>query len=405
MAFSNFICYRGNTLGEMFGGTLYAEISNESEIFGKTYFSPQQKETGSFLNDIPHLMLNECQVFIIMLTKGFFDDFLSAETGEINDTSITRKEIEAALQNPNMKFIPIVFKGFLWDEETKTKFEKSVCGDHSKIETALPIYYAEQHRTSVIEKIKAILQNSYGQNAIPQITTTRAKKQKGHPIVIDGIHMDLIGATKKRLEKNYHLQLDKAEMHVYISGESFKIRYLYEGTILKRRRDGIQGVFLNIITPSSNPSDTRFAYGYDLTTDEQRQQKIPFSAVDELSSMARKLYMPIPQSKKGEKFRIEIHSENSHAISPTHGVSKFLFRVPFKKKPHTNGVVKDYKFVLHFDARPTWVKCTRVSDKGKTSLEGNLIPCQSDIDGFFAFSEPYAPCPVGTIRVYTFERP
>lgn len=403
MKFSNFICYRGTTLGEMFGGILHSQISNDSGLYGRTYFSPQQKETGSFLNDIPRLILDECQVFIIMLTRGFFDDFLDTSTGEINDTSITRKEIETALKNPNMKFIPVVFNGFLWDEETKRKFETSIEGDHSRIETALPIYYTEQHKESVLQRIKSVLQNEFGGASIPQITTTRAKKEKGHPIVVDGIHLDLLSATKKRLEKNYHLELDKAEMHVYISGESFKIRYLYEGKILKRRRDGICGVFLNIVTPSSDPSDTTFTYGYDLVADPQRTQKVAFSALEGLSSMARKLYLPIPQ-KKGERFCIEIYSENHHAISPVKGVSKFLFRVPFKKKPHTNGVVKDYKFMLHFDTKPTWVKCTRVSDKGKISLEGNLVPCESDQNGYFAYGEPFSPCPVGTIRVYTFER-
>ena len=398
----NFICYRGGTLGEMFGGTLKETLSKERDLCGEIHFSPQKLENESFLNDLPRLLLDECKVFVIMLTKGFFDDFID-KTGKINDGSVTRKEIEIALQNPDMTFLPVIFNGFEWDDETKSIFEKSVSGDHTRLETALPIRYVEQYRNEVIAKIKARLQASYGGKASQPLIEIMKAPSKG-TIVVEGMPIDLIPATKGRLETNYHLRLSKAFMDVYISKSTFEIVYVYEGTVLKKRRDGISGIFLNIVTPSSDKNDTRSAYGFNLKDDPNRTTPITFTATENLNSMARKMFFPLFSCKKGDTFKVEIHSQNTNAILPLTGMSKFLFRLPFKNVHHANGLLKDYRFTLHFSEKPSDVKCTTLVGERKPVPNGYLTEGPSDRKGYYAYNEGFAHAPIGTIRVYTFKR-
>ena len=400
----NFICYRGGTLGEMLGGTLHQAVKDEDDLYGTTHFSVQKTENESFWNDLPRLLLEECKVFVIMLTKGFFDDFIDPKTKEINQRSVTRREIELALQNPDMKFLPVIFNDFTWDEKNLEILKKSVPGDIDRLTTALPIKYIEQYRNAVLDAIKDRLRTSFGgsQNQRPLEIITKPPRKK--TIVVDGLPIDLISATKNRLESNYHLCLSKAYMDVYITGSTFEIVYLYEGTVLKKRRDKINGLFLNIVTPSSDANDTQYAYGYDLINDPDRTSKLQFTATESLSSMARKMYLPLRACKKGDPFRIEIRSRNTNAILPLTGMSKFLFRLPFKNGHHANGMLKDYRFTIHFSSNPSRVNCTRIIGEYKTLTEGQLVPTKSDRTGFFAYNEPFKHAPIGTIRVYTFNR-
>ena len=125
--YRNFICYRGgSSAGSFFGESIYLAAKKEEEVVGKTYFSLYKEnsdEIRNFLND-PKQYLGEIRNFIMILTKGFLDEFL--KNGEPNPNSVTRIELEEALKNEHLRFIPIQFADFSWNDTTDGIVNKDI---------------------------------------------------------------------------------------------------------------------------------------------------------------------------------------------------------------------------------------------------------------------------------------
>ena len=125
--YRNFICYRGgSSAGSFFGESIYLAAKQAEDVVGKTYFSlykENSEEIRNFLND-PKQYLGEIKNFIMILTKGFLDDFL--KNGEANPNSVTRIELEEALKNEHLKFVPIQFADFSWNDTTDGIVNKDI---------------------------------------------------------------------------------------------------------------------------------------------------------------------------------------------------------------------------------------------------------------------------------------
>ena len=276
MSYKNFICYRGNTIGDNFGGRLAKELNEEADIIGTSFFSTQQETLDSnFILDLEKLLLHDCSVFILMLTENFFEGFMS-EDGSVNQNSVTRLELELALKNRNMKFISVVFSGFSWNDANRKILESTVSvSDPSEYLRIISIPSVEcpnqRDRTIInaISDVKKRLVDASERSLVPVADPAHTRLAKD-TIVVDGINIDLIKVAKGAVEDNYHLLLTKADMDVFINGETFEIIYLYEGKVKKLRKD-VNGIFLNILTPSNNSDDTRYAFGYDLIADPEKK--------------------------------------------------------------------------------------------------------------------------------------
>ena len=94
----------------------------------------------------------------------------------------------------------------------------------------------------------------------------------------------------------------------------------------------------------------------------------------------------------------------THSILPATGISKFIFRIPFRKTPSFNKTIPDYKFTIRFSQKPDWVNCTRIKKNSKTMFEGVLTYQGVDAEGRHTYIETFGSAPVGIARVYTFKR-
>ena len=107
--YRNFICYRGgSSAGILFAEDIYKRAKEEESLVGRTYYSLYKEnstEIRNFLND-PGTYLSSCSNFIMLLTRDFLDAFI--ENDKPNPNSVTRIEIDEALKNKNLKFIPVV---------------------------------------------------------------------------------------------------------------------------------------------------------------------------------------------------------------------------------------------------------------------------------------------------------
>ncbi len=408
MLYTNFICYRGDTIGDNFGGRLANELNKDADTIGKTFFSTQQEKLDSnFVLDLNNLLCKDCSVIIIMLTEHFFDGFRN-EDGTANQGSVTRLEIELALNNPNMKFIPVVFNGFTWNDTNmeilKSTVNVSDTKDLLRLTATPAINCPNQRDMTIIDaiaKIRARLTEASDSPFTPIVDLMNIKPPK-NTLVIDGMNIDLIKVANGSVEDNYHLLLTKADMDVLIEGETFTIVYLYEGIVKKIRKD-VNGIFLNILTPSSDSHDTKTAFGYNLLDDPEKRNRLPFKAMSDSGAMTRKMYLPL-NYKKNQRFKVEIHATMAHSILPARGRSKFIFRIPFKKTPLFNRIIPEYSFTIRFAEKPEWVNCTRIIGATKTLFEGQLNYVGTDDKGCHVYKESFGSAPVGVPRVYTFER-
>ena len=158
--YRNFICYRGgSSAGILFADDVFKAAKRHEDVLGKTYYSLVREDTGeirNFLND-PQRYLGETSNFIMLLTKGFFDGFLLHDLP--NPDSVTRVEIEQALKNPTLKFIPVVFPDFSWDEQVDGQSSKDILtrlyGEESmrRIVGSPPIQFVFDYREQVVDKI------------------------------------------------------------------------------------------------------------------------------------------------------------------------------------------------------------------------------------------------------------
>ena len=158
--YRNFICYRGgSSAGILFAEDIYNRAKEEEKVVGKTYYS-LCKEDGSeirnFLND-PKDYLCEVENFVMLLTKDFLDGFII--NNQPNENSVTRIEIDEALKNDKLKFIPVIFPDFSWEGMTNGKVNKEIISElwgadaMRRIVGSPPIQFVFQYKKQVVEQI------------------------------------------------------------------------------------------------------------------------------------------------------------------------------------------------------------------------------------------------------------
>ena len=170
--YRNFICYRGgSSAGIQIAEELFLGINKKKELYGETYYSlikNDYREVRNFLMD-PHKIMGNVENFIILLTSNFLDGFII--DGQPNIESVTRIEIEEALKNPQMKFIPVVFPDFSWEGRTNGIPNKEIMntlwGEASaRIIGAPPVPFITQYKSQVFELIQSELINLTAQKKI-----------------------------------------------------------------------------------------------------------------------------------------------------------------------------------------------------------------------------------------------
>lgn len=186
--YRNFICYRGGSSGGiLFAEDIYKAAKEVERAVGKTYYSlykDDNSEIRNFLND-PAAYLSEVENFVMLLTRDFFDGFIV--NGKPNDDSVTRIEIDEALKNENMKFIPVVFPDFSWENETGGIMNKRIIAElwgedaMRRIVGSPPIQFVVQYKKQVIERVIKELDSN---NELSSITFDGTFRLESTPSVI-----------------------------------------------------------------------------------------------------------------------------------------------------------------------------------------------------------------------------
>lgn len=114
-AYNIFLCYRGKVKqqGGVFGSLIYNELSKITEF--EPFFAPAVVDSGDNFMTASRQALEDVKVFILLLTPGFFE-------GCSADDDMVRDEINTALKNERMRFIPINMPGF----DAKTEYTQDV---------------------------------------------------------------------------------------------------------------------------------------------------------------------------------------------------------------------------------------------------------------------------------------
>ena len=115
-AYNIFLCYRGKVdlQGGVFGKLIYKDLSEITEF--EPFFAPAiLKEGVDNFKDASRQALEDVKVFVLLLTPGFFE-------GCSADDDMVRDEINTALKNKSMRFIPINMPGF----DAKTEYTRDV---------------------------------------------------------------------------------------------------------------------------------------------------------------------------------------------------------------------------------------------------------------------------------------
>ena len=141
-------------------------IVSKNGMVGKTYYSPTLTNPGEVKNFLldPEKYLGNVENFIAFLTKDFFEGFYNND-GTINKDSVTLIEINEALKNTNLKFIPVIFPDFKWEDKTYGKTNKDILIDiwgmdkANRIIGSMPIPYVFQYKEQVFECIYKELNN------------------------------------------------------------------------------------------------------------------------------------------------------------------------------------------------------------------------------------------------------
>ena len=190
--YRNFICYRGGSSGGvLFAQNIYKEAKKQEEIIGKTYYSlcaEDKSEVRNFLRD-PKEYLKDVENFVMLLTKDFFEGFIVDE--KPNPDSVTRIEIDEALKNDKIRFIPVVFPDFDWKGETNGIMNKDIVeklwGTEAmeRIVGALPIIeFVVKYIDRVVEEIINELDNTGAVKKIGGVKFDGSFKLESTPSVI-----------------------------------------------------------------------------------------------------------------------------------------------------------------------------------------------------------------------------
>lgn len=131
-----FICYRGNSIGALFGDSLYKSIyiSNLTENYGdlSCFFAPICIEKMGNFKEAEYEVIEEAKVFIMLLTPGFF------EKCKRPDDQVYF-EIKTVLSRPEIQIIPVQFPDFSYDDTLlKELFTEEEIGRFKHIN---PLFY------------------------------------------------------------------------------------------------------------------------------------------------------------------------------------------------------------------------------------------------------------------------
>lgn len=111
-----FISYRGTGSGGLLGKEIYTDLrhckSEGNEVSIVPFFAPACIEKGENFKQIIHETLKNVFCVILILSPGFFE-----KCGEKDD--MVRYELEEALKNPRITFIPVVMEGFSFEDEVR----------------------------------------------------------------------------------------------------------------------------------------------------------------------------------------------------------------------------------------------------------------------------------------------
>lgn len=106
-----FICYRGSSEAAVSVGVeLYCMLEHVEHI--PCFFAPRVIPKGVDFKDKLPEYFQEVEVVVLLLTHGFFDP---------REDDVVKKELEVAMQNPRIRFFPIVFDGFHPGEYEKAR--------------------------------------------------------------------------------------------------------------------------------------------------------------------------------------------------------------------------------------------------------------------------------------------
>lgn len=189
--YRNFICYRGgSSAGILFAEDIYHQAKAQENAVGRTYYSlykEDKTEIRNFLND-PRDYLCEVVNFVMLLTKDFFDGFIIGD--KLNENSVTRIEIDEALKNDKLKFIPVVFPDFSWDGFTDGRRNKDIISElwgnnaMRRIVGSPPIPFFFQYKEHVIDQIVIELGGVAGKKELDVSKISTQFKLESTPSVI-----------------------------------------------------------------------------------------------------------------------------------------------------------------------------------------------------------------------------
>ena len=109
-----FISYRGSSSGGLLGKEIYTDLKHSkcegTECSIIPFFAPACIQKGEDFKQAIEAVLKEVSCVILILSPGFFE-----KCAEKDD--MVRFELEQALSNKQISFIPVVMEGFSFDEE------------------------------------------------------------------------------------------------------------------------------------------------------------------------------------------------------------------------------------------------------------------------------------------------
>ena len=111
-----FISYRGSGSGGLLGKEIYTDLrhckSDDGEPDIVPFFAPACIQKGEDFKRAIDTVLKSVSCVILILSPGYF------ENCRLEDDMV-RFELETALANPNISFIPVVMDGFSFEDEIK----------------------------------------------------------------------------------------------------------------------------------------------------------------------------------------------------------------------------------------------------------------------------------------------
>ena len=151
MGYRIFIAYRGETQGFEFAKALYDDIHTDThylEKYGKIYLSTEEEKYENFITSIERIM-QDVELFILPLTAAFFDDFKDKGAD-----SVTNKEIQIALKNPDIKFVTIEFPGYRGLYADKNLLRELYGNEAVRISCCKSDSYDPVHHIQILHKLE-----------------------------------------------------------------------------------------------------------------------------------------------------------------------------------------------------------------------------------------------------------